>query len=579
MPLELGIGGEKITISKKNNIKIFKKVLEGIIVDTIKWIRPWKIFPKKYSWGWHIISPTNQFNSNQIGAYETCVINMFDYEKWGIQSIWICCSFKLSYEIPNSRETGIYPTRANIKWLSESLWLLHKYEELNVLSTNIPYEYNFIDKFIKWLAVQINDSQKWIIKIHTFTPTYLNQTGLSSLNNETIISPTYYFYWESRGSWRYEERLRVNKPYSYWWFQNKPIRIWIICPKQFEGICETFANKVQRWLEDFFHLRNITFSCHFIADASLEKYKEELYAWELTSSYDLLMMVVNEEHRELLPNQSPYYYMKAKCIGQKIPTQQVQVKSLQDQSSLIINNICLNIYSKIGGTARAIEKINPMKAETIIGIGSSIDDEKKTILWIANVFDYNGRFIAGDCTPITEFNETYIETLERCIDNIIQERLESTKSLRIIFHIYKPASKKYEIKAIEKVIEKYNSSMNISYCLVHISEHHNFRLFGNLPKWTYINISPNTSLLQVYQKSNIPLFITIDRRSTFSDIYYISKQIFWFAHLSSRSFMPAKNPITTTYPSLIANITDKLKMVENWDVDILKWMTKKLWFL
>jgi hypothetical protein len=36
MPLELGIGGEKITISKKNNIKIFKKVLEGIIVDTIK---------------------------------------------------------------------------------------------------------------------------------------------------------------------------------------------------------------------------------------------------------------------------------------------------------------------------------------------------------------------------------------------------------------------------------------------------------------------------------------------------------------------------------------------------------------
>jgi hypothetical protein len=92
------------------------------------------------------------------------------------------------------------------------------------------------------------------------------------------------------------------------------------------------------------------------------------------------MMVVNEEHRELLPNQSPYYYMKAKCIGQKIPTQQVQVKSLQDQSSLIINNICLNIYSKIGGTARAIEKINPMKAETIIGIGSSIDDEKKTIL-------------------------------------------------------------------------------------------------------------------------------------------------------------------------------------------------------
>jgi hypothetical protein len=34
--------------------------------------------------------------------------------------------------------------------------------------------------------------------------------------------------------------------------------------------------------------------------------------------------------------------------------------------------------------------------------------------------------------------------------------------------------------------------------------------------------------------------------------------------------MPAKNPITTTYPSLIANITDKLKMVENWDVDILK---------
>ena len=79
----------------------------------------------------------------------------------------------------------------------------------------------------------------------------------------------------------------------------------------------------------------------------------------------------------------------------------------------------------------------------------------------------------------------------------------------------------------------------------------------------------------------MPLKLTLDPRSTFRDIYYITEQAFSFAHLSERSFLPSKKPITILYPSIMASLIEKLKRNDRWDSDKLKvkGVTEKLWFL
>lgn len=103
---------------------------------------------------------------------------------------------------------------------------------------------------------------------------------------------------------------------------------------------------------------------------------------------------------------------------------------------------------------------------------------------------------------------------------------------------------------------------------MHLNYGHNFRVYFNdgkndLRKGQYIRLNALESLMIVNDKSPIPLKISIDKRSSFKDIYYISQQAFFFSHLSERSFMPSKKPITILYPSIMANLIEKLKIVEN----------------
>ena len=124
----------------------------------------------------------------------------------------------------------------------------------------------------------------------------------------------------------------------------------------------------------------------------------------------------------------------------------------------------------------------------------------------------------------------------------------------------------------------------IKYAFVHLAYGHNFRLFNNdgkanVEKGFYINISENEALINFIDKSSIPLRITVDRRSNFHDVYHLAKQIYWFSHLSFRSYLPAKESVSIIYPSLMAKMTERLKKVDGWDYNILKTVGDKLWFI
>ncbi len=262
------------------------------------------------------------------------------------------------------------------------------------------------------------------------------------------------------------------------------------------------------------------------------------------------------------------------------------IEKVKISDTLFINSIALNIYAKLGGTPWTIEKQDKLRKELIVGVGSTINSDGQNVLGIAQIFDYNGRYLIGDCIPISDL-DTYSKTLEDYLtsklDEIITKESKIGNDLRIIFHLNKSASNKYEIKAIENIIAKYNDT-NFQYALVHISYAHNYRIYNNVGrdrniKGLFCQLDDLISLVHFVPQSDTPLLLRVDKRSNFKDLYYISKQIFWFSHLSYRSYIPSKKAVTILYPSLMAKLTEELKEVPSWDIEVLKNLGDKLWFI
>ena len=151
--------------------------------------------------------------------------------------------------------------------------------------------------------------------------------------------------------------------------------------------------------------------------------------------------------------------------------------------------------------------------------------------------------------------------------------------------MFKSASNRYEIKAVENIINKFQTeNLSFKYAFVHLAYGHNFRLYtndgkANTAKGTYIELTKLRSLIHFVQESTIPLEVEIDRRSTFQDLRYISKQIYWFSHLSHRTFMPSKKTVTILYPSIMSGLMEKLREIEDWDRKRPEKITEKLWFI
>ena len=280
-------------------------------------------------------------------------------------------------------------------------------------------------------------------------------------------------------------------------------------------------------------------------------------------------------------------------MNQRIPTQKVTIEILRQanqsntNASLLLEAISLNIYSKIGGVAWAIEKTQKEKVEVIIGISSTVDFDKNRIIGFASIFDYNGNYLIGDCSHLST-QENYAQNLENYLIDVIEyivqlNNIEPNEDFRLIFHLSKEASKDNEIKAIENALAKFEN-YKIQFGIVHLSYGHNLRLYAakgeaEVARGTFVQVSTLQALLHFGNKTKIPVLARLDRRSDFKDVYDISKQVLFFSHLCYRSFRPANVPVTIKYPSLMAKLTNELMQVPKWDNNQLNQIKDQLWFI
>lgn len=602
---ELPENVNSINIDFSEKTKVLSKILERSIIDFIEPKR-YKIFKNKHSNSWEIISPKDILNGSIEGLAVNRIVNFSPC--FFFKESKLLLGFSLSTSLKNSftwsktefekngidikglkgDEERIYANRQSLKRFLETKGATTKYDQIINDENRSTKVFSVIDKFYKWLEKNKEEIQlPFGLAINSISKKYLPfEDGL--IKSEIIGKPQRYFYSNrknTQGLKYYDQMVKTYQPYSLELYQNKQINIGIICPSEYQGETEGFVKKTEAKLKEVFHFNSLNIHFKTITNKDLESYKEVLYD-ETLLKCDLVYVIVNEAQEKLSPSNSPYYVCKAKFIGNGIPTQDIQIETIrQNLNAFTMTNIALNSYAKLGGTAWTIEKEEKLKDELVIGIGSTLSENGQFVLGIAQVFHNDGRYMTGDCSPLSSF-DNYAENLENHLFKTLQplvEGMSKSGTFRLIFHLFKSASEEYEIKAINRLQERF-ANYNFEFALVHLAYGHNFRLYYNdgnndINQGTYIQLSKHSALLHFVGKSDLPLKIDLDKRSTFTSLFYLAKQIYWFSHLSHRSYMPSKRTVTIMYPSLMAKMTEELKKVEGWDYERLKAVSEKLWFI
>lgn len=585
--------------------KVLSKILERSIIDFIE-LKGYKIFKNKHSNSWEIISPNDVLNGSIEGLVVNRIVNFspcfFFKENKLLLGFSLSTSLKNSFTWSKTEfekngidikglkgdEERIYANRQSLKRFLETKGANAKYDQIINDENRNSKIFTVIDKFYKWLEKNKAEIQlPFGLGINSISKKYLPfEDGL--IKSEIIGKPQRYFYSNrknTQGLKYYDQMVKTYQPYSLELYQNKQINIGIICPSEYQGETEGFVKKIEAKLKEVFHFNSLNIHFKTITNKDLESYKEVLYD-EALLKCDLVYVIVNEAQEKLSPSNSPYYVCKAKFIGNGIPTQDIQIETIrQNLNAFTMTNIALNSYAKLGGTAWTIEKEEKLNDELVIGIGSTLSENGQFVLGIAQVFHNDGRYMTGDCSPLSSF-DNYAENLENHLFKTLQplvEEMSKSGTFRLIFHLFKSASEEYEIKAINRLKERF-TNYNFEFALVHLAYGHNFRLYYNdgnndINQGTYIQLSKHSALLHFVGRSDLPLKIDLDKRSTFTSLFYLAKQVYWFSHLSHRSYMPSKRTVTIMYPSLMAKMTEELKKVEGWDYERLKAVSEKLWFI
>ena len=570
-----------VTFFSRNNYQIYKRRYSSI----------WEVELKKEkegSFGALVVRPTLAFSlRNLYSKLERRQVIALTLRKRG-KPIFTASEEEIKRQLTDTRgltrnrKGDIVASRDNIKRYLEATGQQQDYERYLSEIESSRNEFEYLKKcpaYFNKIAPNFHLPNE--LEISNFL---LVNLPSASFEPTEISKPKYYFYNERTKRGYYNKVVSELRPYSFDLFRNRNLNILVVSPDEYEGSVDEYMVTLRKKLGDLFHLNYVKF--HFAIVRSPETYLDVLNKIDV-KDYDLAIIILSQRDKEIDSSRSPYFLTKAKLLNQRLPTQDLTIEVLRKSDLIIDNNIALNVYSKLGGIAWTIEKSEKNISELIIGIGSTVDDSGERIIGFANVFDYNGAYLVGDCSQLSTMHE-YAKNLEDyLVDTLTQSFQKKGFSegdrVRLLFHLFKEAGKKHELAAIENVLKRF-TDYNIQFSLVHLSYGHNFRIFKNRgndrpDRGTFIQLSSRQALLHLGGRSVVPIQVRLDKRSEYRDLYEITRQVLYFAHLSYRTFIPPGQPVTVKYPNLMAKMVSELKKVPEWDYSILNHLNEKLWFI
>jgi Piwi domain len=466
------------------------------------------------------------------------------------------------------------------------------------------------------------------------------EVGAETFPVRRLVDPEYSFD-RSGGKYarRVDDGLKRFGPYDAQLMRGQSLRLLVVALEEHKGEVEIAIQKLLKGIQAkpqvftgltaMYRLDNLEVSyawAKMAPGAPMKRYADALHQAlqsapsGTTPRFHLLLTVINASHHDLPDSENSYFQTKVIALIQDhVPTQAITIEKLRQANydlQYILNTMALALYAKLGGTSHVL-KLPTIDAdvptELVFGIGRSMRrtgrfDEGYETVGFATVFRANGEYLYNSATPYCDdvhYERALEDTIRRTIETVAAyEGLPEDAPLRLIFHVPRRPGRREErpiLNAVGKL-----AKFKIEFALVHVNDDHHLHLFDTAniapktlrgqqkpeamllpPRGFAVTVGPRERLVTFIGVDQYrgygcpaPLRITLDARSTFRDIDYVTQQLYLLSFMSAGSLNPGKAPATITYAEQLADLTGHLRGVQNWTVELIhQYLGRKLWFI
>lgn len=407
-------------------------------------------------------------------------------------------------------------------------------------------------------------------------------------------------------------------PYSRHVFTPTKPNICVICDRKRRGQFELFLRKLRdgltvdgrslpfgRGLLGIYGLHDLSLTFveadGFTAEAYHAAAAKALRLGVEGSPWHLALVQTEKDSRQLAPKDNPYLVAKAAFLSNQIPTQFIACETFAMPPinlAYTLSNLALAVYAKLGGIPWLIKSDKGIAHEVVIGLGSAAIGEsrfskKERIVGITSVFRGDGGYLLSNLSnavSMARYGEALTESLQATLQRVRTEmNWLKGDSVRVIVHAFKPM-RNTEVESLKVALAEF-SEFDLQFAFLHVKEDHPYLLFDDQSvgvkgrgektpvRGLYAEIGANETLLTLTGPQQLkratdglpkPLLLSLHRDSTFTDIIYLTKQVFWFSNHSWRSFLPAAMPVTIYYSDLVAGLLGRLdRLGSRWSPSVM----------
>lgn len=443
--------------------------------------------------------------------------------------------------------------------------------------------------------------------------------------------------WSDRG-------LDQHGPYTAKVFTPNRPKLCVVCQKAQKGRVEQFLHKFingivlpppspayrgkpqrnyfEKGLLRKYALQDVTYEFFLAEDRLPRSYKEAcrqaLEKHGAGTKWDLALIQIEENFHQLPVSENPYFITKESFLAHQIPVQEFEIETAQKPDRELqysLNNMALATYAKLNGIPWLL-KANPTIAhELVIGLGSASIAEgrmgaRERYVGITTVFSGDGNYHLTNVSravTMDTYQAAFLDALRKAVSKVQQDMNWQAKDhIRLVFHASFKRFNQNEVNAVKALMGDLGD-YEVEYAFLQLSDQHPYLIFDKSQtgvvdfdtkrsKGVYaprrastLQLSNRDVLLCLTGPSEVkrpedgmpsPLLLSLHKDSSFTDMTYLTRQVFAFACHSWRTFLPGSIPVTIQYSDLIARTLGHLSLFDKWDPDVmLGRIGKTRWFL